>query len=79
MNCQDTHELLYVYLDRETTRFRRWRIRRHLHRCPPCENGFVFEEHLKGRIRRGCQEQVSRELLDRLRASLHQTDTGTEA
>lgn len=79
MNCDETHELLYLYLDRETSRWRRWQVRRHLHRCPPCEDGFVFEEKLKVRIRQGCQETVSRELLDRVRASLHQHDDGTEA
>lgn len=75
MNCDETHELLYVYLDGETSWWRRRQVRRHLRECPPCEDGFVFEERLKLRIRMGCQEQIPRELLDRLRASLRNDDT----
>ena len=52
--CEKSAERMYTYLDREVTWFRRVRIRVHLRRCPPCADGFNFEEALKDRIRRGC-------------------------
>ena len=58
MNCDETRHHLYIYLDGEATILRRWRVRRHLRQCPPCEDGFVFEEHLKVRVRQGCREEV---------------------
>ena len=70
MNCDETHRHLYIYIDGETTMVRRWRVRRHLRRCPPCEDGFVFEERLKVRVREGCREEIPRELVERLRTFL---------
>lgn len=69
-DCADAHRQVYEYLDDEIGWYRRWRIRRHLRRCPPCENGFVFEDKLRARIRSGCTDDLPRELFDRLRASL---------
>jgi mycothiol system anti-sigma-R factor len=76
-NCEDTQAQVYLYLDQELTLRRRMKIRWHLWRCPPCGDGFVFEERLKQRVHDGCVEQPPRELYDRLRTFLRQAD-GTD-
>lgn len=70
MNCDETAEHIYVYIDGEANMVRRWRIRRHLRHCPPCEDGLVFEERLRVRVRESCREQIPPDLADRLRALL---------
>ena len=79
MNCDETKTHLYTYLDREATFFRRWRVRRHLRRCLPCEDGFSFERRLKLRIRDGCAEEMPQELETRLRSFLREERNRTEA
>lgn len=70
--CAEAHRRVYGYLDGEIGPYRRWKIRRHLRRCPPCQDGFDFETKLQKRVRDGCREDIPRELLDRLRASIRQ-------
>ncbi len=70
MNCDETAEHINVYIDGEANMVRRWRIRRHLRQCPPCEEGLVFEERLRVRVRESCREQIPPDLADRLRAFL---------
>lgn len=70
--CAEAHRKVYEYLDGEIGWYRRWRIRRHLRLCPPCQDGFDFESKLKSRIRDGCADEFPRELFDRLRASLRE-------
>jgi hypothetical protein len=48
MDCDKAIYRVYGYLDGELTVWRRWTIRRHLGKCPPCAQGFDFE--LKQRI-----------------------------
>lgn len=80
MNCDETQVHIYTYIDGEAGVWRRWRIRRHVRECPPCEKAIVFESRLKIRVREGCREEMPRELEQRLRAFLHQHETdGTEA
>lgn len=74
--CAETHRKMYRYLDKEIGLYRRWKIRRHLRRCPPCEDGFTFELKLRHKIRDGCAEEMPRELFDRLIASLRESDGG---
>lgn len=78
MNCGEAKLHLYTFLDGETSVYRRWKIRRHLRACPPCEHGFVFERKLKVRVAEGCREEIPRELEQRLRAFLRMQDDGTE-
>lgn len=47
MNCDETYKGMYLYLDKEITVWRRWKITRHLDRCPPCSRGFDFELELR--------------------------------
>jgi mycothiol system anti-sigma-R factor len=74
--CAEVHRKMYRYLDGEIGVFRRWRIRRHLRRCPPCDDGFDFEVKLKDKVRDGCAEEIPRELFDRLMSSLRENDAG---
>jgi mycothiol system anti-sigma-R factor len=73
--CAEAHRRVYEYLDGEIGWYRRWQIRRHLRMCPPCEDGFVFETKLQSRIQRGATDDLPRELLDRIRASIRQDGT----
>ena len=43
MDCDKAHRRMYRYLDGEITVIRRWRITRHLDKCPPCAQGYDFE------------------------------------
>ena len=47
MDCDDAFHRMYHYLDGEITVWRRWKITRHLNRCPPCAEGFDFEVELR--------------------------------
>lgn len=76
--CRDAEAKLYQYLDGEMGRFSRWRLRRHLRNCPPCSEGYAFEEKLKRKVRDECVDDVPKELLDRIKTFLRQngpTDT----
>ena len=79
MNCDETKSLIYTYIDGETRVVRRWRIRRHLEHCPPCEEGAVFETRFKLRVRESCREELPVELEQRLRSFIRQQHEGTEA
>ena len=76
--CEKAAAKVYRFLDREMIWYQRVTIRWHLRRCPPCEDGFVFEDRLKQRIREGCREEMPAELEDRLRAFLRQYGTSAE-
>ena len=47
MDCDKAIYRVYGYLDGELTVWRRWTIRRHLDKCPPCAQGFDFEIELR--------------------------------
>jgi mycothiol system anti-sigma-R factor len=72
VNCDETRSHIYVYLDREGSFFRRWRSRRHLRRCPPCEGGATFESRLRIRIREACLEELPHDLESRLRSTIRE-------
>ena len=80
-DCHKAQEKVYNYLDGEIGRYRRWRIQRHLRRCPPCTGGFSFESKLQQRIREDCVDDVPEELMARLTTFLRQngpTDTSVD-
>jgi mycothiol system anti-sigma-R factor len=58
MDCDKAHRRMYRYLDGEITVWRRWRISRHLGKCPPCANGYVFEVELREVIATRCRDTV---------------------
>jgi mycothiol system anti-sigma-R factor len=85
MDCGKADRRMYRYLDGEITVWRRWRITRHLNRCPPCANGFDFEVELREVIATRCRDEVPEDLKARIQAALdraceHETaeDRGVE-
>ncbi len=70
MNCDQASVRMYRYLDREITVWRRWRIVRHLRRCPPCAQGFEFEVEVRQVVSLRCRDEVPPELRERIAAAL---------
>ena len=70
MDCEQASVRMYRYLDGELTVWRRWRITRHLKRCPPCVQGFDFELELRQVVALRCREQIPPELRARIVAAL---------
>ena len=61
---------LYHYLDGELTVWRRWTIKRHLGRCPPCAQGFDFEVELRQVVSMKCRDEAPAELRRRIAEQL---------
>ncbi len=76
--CDDVMEQAYLYLDDEITWYRRTRIRRHLKRCTGCLSTIEFETHFKRVIREKGFEEPDPELIQRLRAFLHEHEHGSD-
>ncbi|HWE69253.1 MAG TPA: mycothiol system anti-sigma-R factor [Acidimicrobiales bacterium] len=66
VNCDETIERLYFYLDGELTEERRVEITRHLDLCGPCVDAFGFEAELRKVIANRCKDHVPDSLLDRV-------------
>jgi mycothiol system anti-sigma-R factor len=72
MDCGKADRRMYRYLDGEVTIWRRWRITRHLDRCPPCAQGYDFEVELRQVIASRCREEVPDDVKQRIKAALDQ-------
>lgn len=70
--CARAAEEVYFYLDNEMSSYRRWRVQRHLRKCPPCLSQFDFEAAFKQVVRHKSQDSVPPELIDRLRAFIRE-------
>ena len=70
MDCEKASYRVYRYLDGELTVYRRWSIRRHLHKCPPCAQGFDFEAEVLQIVARKCAEQAPPGLTEKILAAL---------
>jgi mycothiol system anti-sigma-R factor len=68
--CDQALTEVYLYLDRELTWWRRRQIRQHLDDCPPCMNGYHFEERLRVVVRQRLAEEVPNEFLERLNEAI---------
>ena len=73
--CIDAEARLYEYLDGEMGPIRRWRLARHLKKCPPCGDGYSFEAKLKEKIRTDCVDEVPEELWNRIRTAIRHNDS----
>jgi mycothiol system anti-sigma-R factor len=71
VNCDETIELLYSYLDGELTEERRVEIARHLDMCGPCVDVFGFEAELRKVIADRCKDHVPDTLLDRIAQAIN--------
>jgi mycothiol system anti-sigma-R factor len=78
MDCEQTFDRMYRYLDGEMTVFRRWTITRHLNRCPPCAQGFDFEMEVRQIVSSRCRDQMpaelKRKIADCLGIDLHENE-----
>ena len=70
VDCTETIERLYTYLDGELTDERRLVIKAHLDDCPPCLDAFGFEAELRVVISNRCKDHVPDELRTRIRDAL---------
>lgn len=76
-HCDEALTNLYTYLDGELTDAElARRIREHLEECPPCGNGFRFEQRLQVVIRQRLHEVVPERLVERLRVVIRQERLG---
>jgi mycothiol system anti-sigma-R factor len=70
MDCEKASYRVYRYLDGELTVWRRWTIRRHLDKCPPCAQGFDFEFELRQVVSSKCRDEVPPDLQRRIAEAL---------
>jgi mycothiol system anti-sigma-R factor len=66
LDCNETIERLYHYLDGELTDERRTEIRLHLDECAPCVGAFDFESDLRKLIANRCKDHVPESLRQRV-------------
>jgi mycothiol system anti-sigma-R factor len=74
MDCEKASYRVYRYLDGELTVWRRWTIKRHLHRCPPCAKGYDFEVELRHVVSAKCREEAPPELKRRIAEAIAEHD-----
>jgi mycothiol system anti-sigma-R factor len=70
MDCDKAKYRVYLYLDGEITAWRRWTIKRHLHKCPPCAQGYDFEVELRQVVSLKCRDDVPPDLRRRIAEQL---------
>jgi mycothiol system anti-sigma-R factor len=66
VDCNETIEILYQYLDGELTDERRLEIKVHLDECGPCLGAFDFESDLRRIIANRCKDHVPESLRQRV-------------
>ncbi|HYM91454.1 MAG TPA: mycothiol system anti-sigma-R factor [bacterium] len=68
MNCEETLEKLWQFLDKELDGESSGELQRHLEECRHCFSKAGFEQRLRAIVRRSCSgEQAPPELRERLR------------
>ena len=70
MDCEKASYRVYHYLDGELTVWRRWTIKRHLGKCPPCAQCFDFEGELRQVVSMKCRDEAPDELRRRIAEQL---------
>jgi mycothiol system anti-sigma-R factor len=67
MNCEETLEKLWQYLDKELDGQSTGELQRHLEECRHCFSKAEFEQRLRAMLRRSCLcDQAPPELRERL-------------
>jgi mycothiol system anti-sigma-R factor len=72
MDCEKATYRVYHYLDGELTVWRRWFVKRHLKRCPPCARGFDFEMVVRRVVASKCRDEPPADLVRRVGEALGQ-------
>jgi mycothiol system anti-sigma-R factor len=71
MNCEESFEMLFQYIDKDMDSLTIQEIEVHLKHCRPCWDRFEFEKKLKERFRKSCcKEPCPDSLLHRIKALL---------
>jgi mycothiol system anti-sigma-R factor len=70
MDCEKASYRMHHYLDGELAVWRRWKIRRHINRCPPCADGFVYEVEFRQFIATRCRDEMPSDLRRRIAGAL---------
>jgi mycothiol system anti-sigma-R factor len=70
IDCNETLNRLYTYLDGELTEDRREEIKHHLDECRDCVGAFDFEAELRMIVAQRCQDHVPDSLRKRVREAL---------
>lgn len=70
LDCSESLEALYVFLDGELTIERRTEIRGHLDDCVDCYGAYDFEAELRSVISASCREEVPQHLRERVAEAL---------
>jgi mycothiol system anti-sigma-R factor len=55
VNCRDCLQKLDPYLDRELTDAELELVKQHLSKCPPCEDRYLLQVHLKRLVKVCCE------------------------
>ena len=67
MNCEETLEILWQFLDKELDGESTSELQQHLEECRHCFSKAEFEQRLREMVRRSCSgEQAPLELRERL-------------
>jgi len=74
MDCEKASVRIYGYLDGELTVWRRWTIRRHLDKCPPCAQGFDFELEIRQVVSSKCHDEAPEALRRRIAEALGEVE-----
>jgi mycothiol system anti-sigma-R factor len=79
MDCDKAIYRVYRYLDGELTFYRRWSVKRHLDKCPPCAQGFDFEFELRQVVSTKCRDEVPEDLRRRIAEAIERQQRGLDA
>jgi mycothiol system anti-sigma-R factor len=74
VDCNETIERLYHYLDGELTDERRAEIREHLDDCSPCLSAYDFEADLRKVISNRCKDHVPDSLRQRVHDAIQEEE-----
>jgi mycothiol system anti-sigma-R factor len=74
VDCNETIEILYHYLDGELTDERRVEIKQHLDECGPCLGAFDFESDLRRVIANRCKDHVPESLRQRVHDAISEEE-----
>lgn len=58
MNCRESFELLYRFIDEDMDGVTRTEVEVHLKICRPCWDRYEFEKKLKERLKSSCHKEA---------------------
>ncbi len=70
-DCDEAITNLYLFLDNEMNEDEALDIAKHIGDCSSCGDAYHFEDHLRRVIREKLCEEVSDEMMDRIKQAIH--------